>query len=234
MGSMKKNSNVILIQRLFDEQANENDTSRYGEFFSHDVMIHGPASGQESQGIKEAEQLDVSYIRAYPKHKFTIEEIFALKDKVYVRWFCYGRHLGPYKGIQPKKMEFAIAGFSIYRIAKDKIVEVWQHWDRLGMLEQVGEISLRLKPVAPGYYSELLKSMGLEKYVESAPQLTVRERQCLKCLLDGHSAKETAVIYKLSPRTVEYYFENIKRKLKCPTKRDLFTVAQTLDKLDLL
>lgn len=67
-----------------------------------------------------------------------------------------------------------------------------------------------------------------------APILSLRERQCLRCLLDGKTAKETAAIYKLSYRTVESHFEKIKQKLKCTYKRDLFSLAQVLEKLDLL
>lgn len=74
----------------------------------------------------------------------------------------------------------------------------------------------------------------MEQYIEKVPLLSSRERQCLRCLLEGKTAKETALIYKLSPRTIESYFEKIKQKLKCTNKRDLFSLAQALEKLDLL
>ena len=38
----------------------------------------------------------------------------------------------------------------------------------------------------------------------------------------------------LSPRTVESYFENIKKKLSCPNKGELFSKAELLKKLELL
>lgn len=180
------------------------------------------------------QKIDRSYIRAYPLKKFTIEEIFLVHDRVFVRWICEGKRQEKYKGIRSKKSAFAIMGLSIYRISKGKIAEIWQYWDRLGLLEQIGEVSARNDTVEPGYYLELLKSLGMEKYLDQAPFLTERERQCLHCLLEGKTAKETAVIYKLSSRTVESYFENIKKKLKCPNKRDLFEAAKILEKLELL
>ena len=101
-------------------------------------------------------------------------------------------------------------------------------------MEQIGEVFLQTDPVQPGYYLGLLKSLGMEQYLEQAPILSQRERQCLRSLLDGKTAKETAVIYKLSSRTIESHYEKIKQKLKCTNKRDLFSVAQMLEKLDLL
>lgn len=226
--------NIALIERFFDDAGNRDDLSQYHEYLSPNVVIHGPASGQKTEGIQEARALDKSYIRAYPQKKFIIEKIDALDDRVYVRWICHGQHKKPYKGLRVKNFDFAISGLSMYRIIEGKIIEIWQHFDRLGLLEQIGEVSARTKTVEPGYYLELLKSHGMEKYLDSAPLLTPRERECLHSLLEGKTAKETAVDLELSPRTVESYFDNIKKKLNCPSKRDLFTAAHILNELDLL
>jgi DNA-binding CsgD family transcriptional regulator len=48
------------------------------------------------------------------------------------------------------------------------------------------------------------------------------------------SAKETAACLGLSPRTIESYFENIKVKLQCWTKSDIFTLGKRLEELRLL
>ncbi len=226
--------NIKLILRFFEEQVNREDTSQYAEFVSKNVVVHGPGSDQKIEGISTVEKIDVSYCRAYPKKKFIIEEIFEQSDRVFVRWICKGLYKDEIKGIRPKKPIFGISGLSIYRIEKGKIAEIWQYWDRLGLLEQMGEVRVHRDPIEPGYYLDILKSLGMKKYVEGVPFLTERERQCLQCLLEGKTAKETAILYKLSYRTVESYYEKIKQKLNCPTKRDLFIVAQTLEKLELL
>ncbi len=56
------------------------------------------------------------------------------------------------------------------------------------------------------------------------PQLSKREQECLKLFLNGKTAKETSVILGLSYRTIEEYFTNIKKKLGCRYKRDLFDI----------
>ena len=60
--------------------------------------------------------------------------------------------------------------------------------------------------------------------------ITHRERQCLKGVLKGETAKETAKVLGLSFRTVEFYLENIKRKLECHGKRELLKSARLLEK----
>ena len=66
------------------------------------------------------------------------------------------------------------------------------------------------------------------------PMRFPREKECLKLLLIGHSAKEIAAALGLSPRTVEFYFENIRRKLSCWSKLDLFTLGLKFQELGLL
>lgn len=54
--------------------------------------------------------------------------------------------------------------------------------------------------------------------------LTPREKQCLHWYRLGKTAKETARVLNISPRTVEEYLDNIKRKLGCRNKRDLLNI----------
>ncbi len=230
---MSIEKNVLFIRKLFEEHINKDDLSSYGDFFSPDVIVHGPASQQTVKGLKKAQQIDSTYTSKYPGKTFLIKEIFGRDDRVFVDWVCQGKHQKKTKDLPLTDSPFSIRGFSIYRIHMGKIVEVWQHWDRLGILEQLGEVSVKTL-VEPGYYLELLRGLGMEQYVEKGFFLSPREKECLRCLLEGKTAKETAAIYKLSSRTVESHFEKIKHKLKCTNKRDLFPIAQILEKLDLL
>lgn len=81
-----------------------------------------------------------------------------------------------------------------------------------------------------GYY----KDLGLAKEIEKVATLSLMERQCLKLLVQGKSAKETAKKIGLSYRTIEFYLENTKRKLSCWDKQDLFQYAKNMEELGLL
>lgn len=55
--------------------------------------------------------------------------------------------------------------------------------------------------------------------------LTRRESDCLHCLAQGKTAKETARILGISNRTVEAYLENIKMKANIRHKSGLISIV---------
>jgi len=56
-------------------------------------------------------------------------------------------------------------------------------------------------------------------------KLSTRELECLFCILRGMTAKQIGERIQLSKRTIESYIENIKNKLGCHTKSELFDLA---------
>jgi DNA-binding CsgD family transcriptional regulator len=58
-------------------------------------------------------------------------------------------------------------------------------------------------------------------FLKTTMAISPQEEKCLELYQQGHSAQSTAAILGLSLRTVESYFENIKYKLQCNSKRDL-------------
>lgn len=77
------------------------------------------------------------------------------------------------------------------------------------------------------------KDLGV-KEIEGVEKLSSQEIRCLKCLVEGMSAKESGKELGLSSRTVEYYLENIKNKLSLWTKQELIKVAKALNEVGLL
>jgi DNA-binding CsgD family transcriptional regulator len=58
--------------------------------------------------------------------------------------------------------------------------------------------------------------------------LTYREAQCMLLFIRGKTVAKVAEQLSLSPRTVEYYLNNIKDKVNCRTKSELIErIAQT-------
>lgn len=57
----------------------------------------------------------------------------------------------------------------------------------------------------------------------SIMHFTAREKECIQLLMKGYSAKETAKLLKTSPRTVEFHLVNIKSKLNCRKKSQIFS-----------
>lgn len=88
--------------------------------------------------------------------------------------------------------------------------------------------------ISPSTRLAYYKDLGINCEAEKAKHLSPREKQCLKLLLQNKSAKETAVTLGLSPRTIEFYFENIKNKLTCWNKQEILKLARIFEDLGLL
>lgn len=65
-----------------------------------------------------------------------------------------------------------------------------------------------------------LNTQGTDDY------LTEREKECVDHLILGKTIKETAKLMNLSPRTVEFYLKNIRKRLDCQTKGQLIEKVQ--------
>jgi steroid delta-isomerase-like uncharacterized protein len=78
---------------------------------------------------------------AYPDLDITHEDTLAEGDRVMIRWIMRGTHTGPFMDIPATDKPVTVAGVDIFRIAGGQIVELWQHWDQLGMLQQLGVIT---------------------------------------------------------------------------------------------
>ena len=79
-----------------------------------------------------------------------------------------------------------------------------------------------------------LRDLGLGPVLDQFLSLSFREQQCLQALHGGKSAKETGAALFLSPRIIESYHENMKTKLGCYSKQDLFKLACQFHDLGLL
>lgn len=135
--------NINLVRKLFDLY-NKNDIDRLNaieEVLAPNLQLHDPSIANKSgpQALLHAES---SYIKAFPNKMTKMDQIFAHEDQVVVRWTTNGTHRGEYQGSGPTNKNFKISGISIYRISNGKISEIWQIWDRLGFLEQIGEFRL--------------------------------------------------------------------------------------------
>lgn len=62
--------------------------------------------------------------------------------------------------------------------------------------------------------------------------LTKREADCLYHLLQGHSAKQTAELLCISPRTVESYLDKVRHKTRSHSKLEVISKLDTTDFMD--
>ncbi len=107
------------------------------EVYAADLVWHEPA--QEVQGLEEAKQLLAMYKTAFPDLNVTVEDVIAEGEKAVTRWTIRGTHQGEIEEFGPPTGKQAeLQGISIHRIEGGKIVEEWNRYDNLSLLQQLG------------------------------------------------------------------------------------------------
>jgi steroid delta-isomerase-like uncharacterized protein len=131
--------NFELMRRWFQQVWNEGRVQTVYDLLAADGVARGQRGADtEIHGPEQFAQF-VSEIRgAFPDIKLQIEDILGAEDKVVVRWSATMTHSGDALGIPATGKTVRSRGISIARIERGKIVEGWDNWDQLGMLEQLG------------------------------------------------------------------------------------------------
>jgi steroid delta-isomerase-like uncharacterized protein len=100
-------------------------------------LAHNP--DQDVRGIEEAKQFVSTFIQAFPDLNFSVEDLIAEGDKVVSRVRGRGTHQGETEEFGPPTgRQFEQEGITIHRIEDGKIVEEWNQWDNLSILQQLG------------------------------------------------------------------------------------------------
>lgn len=107
------------------------------EVYAPDLVWHDP--DQEIRGTEEAKQFIAMYKSAFPDLSVTVEDEIAEGDKVVTRWTLRGTHQGEIEEFGPPTgRQVEITGISISRVEGGKIVEEWNSYDNLGVMQKLG------------------------------------------------------------------------------------------------
>jgi steroid delta-isomerase-like uncharacterized protein len=131
--------NPIDLAHLFADIMNSHDPHRFAELVSDSYVNHNPAVAPGQAGLV-----------AFMAHWFdtlsdtcvTVEDAFAVGDRVVGRYTYRARHTGPFVGVPASGAEITMRSIDIWRFENDRFVE---HWDELNLLEvfqQMGVISM--------------------------------------------------------------------------------------------
>jgi len=108
-----------------------------------DVVLHmsGLPTPGPVCGLEAFKPLFAAYLTAFEFHSMP-EFLIAEGDIVAIHEIFQLNHVGPFQGIPPTGKDLTVASAEIYRIANGKFVECWVEADMLGLLRQLGVLSL--------------------------------------------------------------------------------------------
>jgi steroid delta-isomerase-like uncharacterized protein len=130
--------NKDISRRADEELFNRGNLSIADELFASNFVYHDPVSHEEWRGSESVKSYATMLRVAFPDLHQTIEEQIAEGDKVAYRWTARGTHQGEFMGIAPTGNRVEMTGISIARLIDGKIEEIWENYDALGMMQQLG------------------------------------------------------------------------------------------------
>jgi steroid delta-isomerase-like uncharacterized protein len=129
--------NKALARRAWEEIFNQRNLDALDEFYAADAVWHQP--DQDLQGLEEVKQWLARPFEAFPDLNVTIEDVIAEGDKVVIRYTSRGTHQGETGGLGPPTgRQIELEGIAIQHFEGDKIVEFWDRFDSLSLLQQLG------------------------------------------------------------------------------------------------
>jgi steroid delta-isomerase-like uncharacterized protein len=132
--------NKALVRRWFEEVWNQGSTAAIDELFARDGVAHGFAP--DACGRDQFKQVHALYRAAFPDVRILVEDVVAEGDMAAVRWSATGTHRGDLLGFSGTGKQARFNGMSLVRLKGGQIVEGWNVFDQLGMLQQLGAIEL--------------------------------------------------------------------------------------------
>lgn len=134
--------NIALMRRWFQEVWNEGRVQTIYDLLAENIR----GWGQDVPGVEIRKPADfvALYNRlhgAFPDIKITVEDAFGADDKVVVRWAAVMTHTGDHLGMPATNKNVRITGITIARIADGKIVQGWDNWDQLALMQQVSNVA---------------------------------------------------------------------------------------------
>ena len=134
--------NKGLIIKFFDAWGS-GDFETLKELIAPDYAFYYPSNSSNPVSGEDLIPMGKMIREAFPDVSFSMEEIYAVGDRVIFRFIQRGTHEGEYMGIPATGNKYENSGVLITRFENGKVVEQREDFDMLGLYQQLG---MELKP----------------------------------------------------------------------------------------
>ena len=129
--------NKAIVRRYFDEVLSAGNFELIDTLIAANYVSHYPAGYELGGGPEDVRQIVTSVRRAFPRVRFTVDDLIAEGEKVVCRWTFHGIQEGDFMGIPASGRKATVMGIAVYRIIDEQIAEAWFTWDALGLMRQL-------------------------------------------------------------------------------------------------
>jgi steroid delta-isomerase-like uncharacterized protein len=131
-------ANRALILRFYEEVWNRGNVDVAQEVFAADYARHDLRPSVALPGPEGQAKIAADFRLAFPDLRMTVDLVVSEDDLVAARWTTTGTHTGPWAQVAPTGMHVTFSGMNVFRVRDGKIVELWNHRDDLGLMQQLG------------------------------------------------------------------------------------------------
>jgi steroid delta-isomerase-like uncharacterized protein len=132
-------ANKQLVERFYEEVWARGNVDFATEVFSDDYVRHDLHPAQAAPGAAGQARIAEQFRQAFPDLQWRIDLVFGEADLVAGRWTASGTHTGSWGDLPPTGKRAEFSGVNIFRFGDDgKVVEIWNHRDDLGLMNQLG------------------------------------------------------------------------------------------------
>ena len=136
---MSAEENKAIYMRTV-EAVNQGDLEASLEFTAPDATLNGQPFGRE--GDRQRSEMLAT---AFPVLRYDIEDLVTEGDKLVARWRMSGTHQGDLAGptmtIPATGKHIDVWGMSLYRIEEGMAKEIWERFDMMEFLGQLGVVA---------------------------------------------------------------------------------------------
>jgi steroid delta-isomerase-like uncharacterized protein len=120
---------------------NYHNVAAMDEFFAEEFVDHSAPPGQEP-GLTGLKSTFAHIFNAFPDCQVEVYDLLVDGDKLIARLTFSGTHRNIFFGILPTGKSVTRSSIHILRFANGKMAEHWGNTDDLGMMMQLGVISM--------------------------------------------------------------------------------------------
>ncbi|MBM3925401.1 MAG: ester cyclase [SAR202 cluster bacterium] len=126
----------IAIARRFLEGQDKQKGPPPPELAAPNYTAH--IGGMPVMNLEAHKQLAVAFYTAFPDLKHNFDEFLAQDNRVAVRFHLTGTHKADLMGIPASNKPISVKFIGIMHISKGKVVELFETFDQMELLQQIG------------------------------------------------------------------------------------------------
>ena len=141
--------NKALIRRFYDEVWAKGDPNVSDEVFHDDYVRHDLRTGAAEPGPAGQTRIALDFRRGFPDVDWHVDMILGDGDFVVGRWTATGTQTGSWGPVEASGRPITFSGVNIFRFEGGKVAEIWNHRDDLGLMTQLGAVTMSAGPSRP-------------------------------------------------------------------------------------